>query len=99
MALGINAVHTTVKNIQQTVVDDIKAASADGKISREEARRIKDNAIQQVLSYLGPKGCTELHGTLGLKDGAAESFIASKVEAAVHDLRRVAVGNGTEVKQ
>lgn len=83
-----DVVFTAVKDLQQTVVDEIKLASADGKISDAEKRRIKDQAIANVKSHLGTKGIGELAKVLGLEGGAIEGLLSSKVEAAVHDLRR-----------
>lgn len=85
-----DAVVTAVKDLEQTVVDEVKAAAEDGRISREDRRRIKEKAVRQVKSYLGPKGLKEMGSVLGLWDLAVEDFIGSKVEAVVHDLRRVA---------
>ena len=83
-----DAVVTAVKDLEQTVVDEMKVAAEDGRISREERRRIKDKAVRHVKSYLGPTGLKELGNVLGLWDLAVEDFIGSKVEAAVLDLRR-----------
>ncbi len=69
------------------MVAEIKAASADGKISEAEKRRIKDAAVANVKSYLGARGIRVLAEVLGLSGGALDSFLGSKVEAAVHDLR------------
>ena len=88
-----DAVVTAVKDLEQSVVDEVKAAAEDGRISRGERRRIKEKAVRHVKSYLGPKGLKELGGVLGLWDLAVEDFIGSKVEAAVLDLRRTAAGN------
>ena len=52
-----------------------------------EKRRIKDAAVANVKSYLGAKGIRVLAEVLGLSGGALDSFLGSKVEAAVHDLR------------
>lgn len=82
-----DAVITAVKDLQQTVVDEIKAANADGKISEAERKRIKDAALANVKSYLGAKGIRVLSEVLGLSANALDGFISSKVEAAVHDLR------------
>lgn len=82
-----DAVVTAVKDLQQTVVAEIKAATADGKISEAEKQRIKDAAVANVKSYLGTKGIRVLAEVLGLSGGALDSFLGSKVEAAVHDLR------------
>lgn len=88
-----DAVFTAVKDVQQSVVDEIKAASADGKISASERQRIKGAAVGNVKSYLGPKGVAELGRVLGLGAGALDGLIASKVEAAVHDIRAAANGS------
>ena len=78
---------TAVKDLQQTVVAEIKAASADGKISEDEQRRIKSAAIVNVKGYLGVKGIRVLAEVLGLSGGDIDILLGAKVEAAVHDLR------------
>ena len=82
-----DAVFTAVKELQQTVVAEVKAASADGKIDDAERTRIKDAAIANVKSYLGAKGLGVLAELLGLSGGTLEQFLGSRIEAAVHDLR------------
>jgi len=88
------AVFTAVKDLQQTVVDAIKAATADGKITETEKQRIKQAAIDNVKSHLGTKGLAELGQILGLTITSVEGLIASKVEAAVHDIRGAAARTG-----
>jgi len=83
-----DAVFTAVKDLQQTVVEQIKAASADGKITADEKKQIKDKALAAVKSHLGTKGLAEAASVLGLGGGALEGLLSSKVESAVHDLRR-----------
>lgn len=83
-----DAVFTAVKDLQQSVVEQIKAASADGKITDEEKRQIKEKAMAAVKSHLGTRGLAEAAKILGLEGGALEGLLSSKVEAAVHDLRR-----------
>ena len=83
-----DAVFTAVKDLQQTVVEQIKAASADGKITDDEKKQIKDKALAAVKSHLGTKGLAEAAAILGLGGGALEGLLSSKVESAVHDLRR-----------
>jgi len=85
-----DAVFTAVKDLQQTVVEQIKAASADGKITADEKKQIKDKALAAVKSHLGTKGLAEAASVLGLGGGALEGLLSSKVESAVHDLRRSA---------
>jgi hypothetical protein len=83
-----DAVFTAVKGIQQSVVEQIKEASADGKITDDEKKRIKEKALASVRSHLGTKGLAEVARILGLDGGALDGLLSSKVEAAVHDLRR-----------
>ena len=56
-----------------------------------------------MKSHLGPKGIAEFARILGLADGALDALIGAKVEAAVHDLRRVVTngvaGNGYPVSR
>jgi hypothetical protein len=85
-----DAVFTSVKDIQQSVVEQIKDASADGKITDDEKKRIKEKALANVKSHLGTKGLAEVAGILGLEGGALDGLLSSRVEAAVHDLRRAA---------
>ena len=81
------AVLTAVKELQQTVVAEIKAASSDGKIDDAEKARIKASALANVKSYLGTKGLRVLAEVLGLSSGTVDQFLGSRIEAAVHDLR------------
>jgi len=82
-----DAILVAVKDLQQSVVDEIKAASADGKISDDEKKRIKEKALANVKAHLGTKGLSELATILGLDGGALDGVLSSRVEAAVHDLR------------
>jgi len=84
-----DAVLTAVKEMQQTVVAEIKAANADGKIDDAEKTRIKAAALSNVKSYLGAKGLRVLAEVLGLSDGTVDHYLGSRIEAAVHDLRLV----------
>lgn len=84
-----DAVLTAVKDLQQTVVAEVKAASADGKIDDVERERIKSAALANVKSYLGPKGLAVLAELLGLSEDTLERYLGSRIEAAVHDLRVV----------
>ncbi len=83
-----DAVVTAVKDLQQTLAKEFRALSADGKLSREDRRRLKDTAVRHVKSYLGPTGLKDLAKVLGLWELSIEDFIGSKVEAAVHDMKR-----------
>jgi hypothetical protein len=88
-----DAILTATKELQQTVVAEVKAAAADGKITPAERERIKRTAVTNAKSHLGPRGIAEIARVLGLPNGALDDLIGSKVEAAVHDLRLAANGH------
>jgi type II secretory pathway pseudopilin PulG len=59
------AVEAAVKAVAQTVVDELKEASKDGKLTKEEQDKVKDMAIQQVKKTLGENVLTELKAHFG----------------------------------
>lgn len=86
-----DVVFTVVKSLNQTVVDGLKAANADGRVTPEEVAKIKADALALVKSHIGPKGLDELLYVFGLKDEAAlDKFVSDKVEAAVGDVKAAA---------
>lgn len=82
-----DTVFTIVKELEQTVVRELKAANDDGKVTPEEREKIKEAALAAVKSHIGMKGLAEVGKVLGLSAETVDSFIGAKVEAAVHDLR------------
>jgi signal transduction histidine kinase len=84
MAMGkLNEmVWTVVKDLEQTLASEFKKAAADGKLT--DAENLKELALKKLKSYLS---FDELGKLLGLSSNAAESFVSSKVEAAVSDLK------------
>lgn len=81
-----DAVSTVVRETQQTTIDDLKAASEDGRIDESEIEDIKRNAIDRVRTYLGKNGVRELERVFD--SDAIEEAIKAKVEAAVFDLKQ-----------
>ena len=47
-----NAAEQTVLELQQTVVDDLKAASADGKLTKDEIEMLGKKLIEGALSKM-----------------------------------------------
>lgn len=47
-----NAAITTVLELQQTVVDDLKAAAVDGKLTKEEIAKLKNDLISMSMAKL-----------------------------------------------
>ena len=73
-----------VKDVQQTVADELKKASKDGKLSREEMNQTFDAAFDLLKKYLGPVGLAELIRIFGIEQ--TDDFLKSKIEEAVHDI-------------
>jgi hypothetical protein len=81
-----DAVATVVRETQQTTIEDLKAASEDGRIDPEELEEIQANSLQRVRVYLGKRGVSELERVFD-RD-AIEEAIKAKIEAAVLDLKQ-----------
>jgi hypothetical protein len=86
------ATHDVVAELEQTVVSGLRKASEDGRITPEEARRIREEATGKILEYLGPKGVATAERIMD-RD-ALEAIVRAKIEAAVHDMRRWDPPNG-----
>ena len=82
-----DAVLNGVREVQQVTVDAMKSANPDGTLTADQGAKVKQAAIDSIKSHLGTKGLGELAQVLGLEGGAIEKVLATRVEAAVHDLR------------
>lgn len=74
-----DCISTVVLEMAQTVVDDLKAKSADGKLTDEEIKQIKADTLSQVKTLIS----TDVYHTLDTVFGDAESWVKCKIEAAV----------------
>ena len=84
-----DSVFTAVKSIEQSIVEDIKKASADGVITPEEAAKIRASAVRRVKDTLGATALSHLKDLLALGEHGLEKMLESKVDAAVYELRQV----------
>lgn len=82
-----DAVVTAVKDIEQTLAAEAKALAADGKLSREDRRRVKEAAVRRVKTFLGSAGLKELGDVLDVWELSVEDFIGAKIEANVLDMK------------
>ena len=89
-----DAIFVAVRQIQQVIVDQLKAASADGTLTPEERRQVKLATLEAVRSYVGPKGVLEICKILGLGDHELERVLGPRVEAAVFELNARRATNG-----
>jgi hypothetical protein len=92
-----DAVLAAVREVHQVTVEELKAAIADGKLPPEERARVKQVAIDAVKSHLGKRGIGELATVLGLVDGAVDKLLATRVEAAVRDVKRMRANHANGV--
>ena len=76
-------VDTTVRALEQTIVQELKDANADGVLSAAEAAKIKADALGQLKSLLGAKGLKELVSVLGIDPSGIDRFLSDHIEAAV----------------
>lgn len=78
---------TEVKAIAQAELPAVKAALADGKITTEEARNLRDIAIARVKNNLGRTGVESLRDAIG---SPVDTYLISVLEAKVLELKGVA---------
>ena len=75
----IRAAKLTVGELQQTLVGELKAANADGKLTPEEIESLKDKLIEKTLEKLSAPAVTLLQSAAvdiqALIAGAGESWI------------------------
>lgn len=87
------AVINAVKEVEQTTVEEMRKANADGKITKDEVHRIKAAALASAKSYLGKKGLDELLKVLGIgSEAEVNRVIGNRIESAVHDLKAERLG-------
>lgn len=72
---------TEVQAIEQAVVPEIKAAMSDGKVTPEEATRIRNMAIDRVKQNLGADGVQRLTDALG--ERPVGDYLVSLLESKV----------------
>lgn len=75
----IRAAKLTVGELQQTLVGELKASNADGKLTPEEIESLKDKLIEKTLEKLSAPAFTLLQSAAvdiqALIAGAGESWI------------------------
>ena len=75
------AAEQTVLELQQTVVDDLKAASADGKLTQDEIRNLGKKLLEGSLQKMSASGINVLKAANvdinAIITGAGEALIAT----------------------
>lgn len=76
-----------VADLNVTMKPLLVKALEDGKISPEEAKTLRDAAIERVKATLGDKGMKELQAVLGATGGSLGEIIGGIIEKAVDSLK------------
>lgn len=76
-------VNLAVHDVEQTVLPELKAAAADGKITSDEARNLRAAALYRAKSLLGKHGVKQMRGFAD----DLEQMIGTVIEAKVRELR------------
>ena len=83
-----NAAETTVMELQQTVVDGLKEASADGKLTQDEIKNLGKLLLEGTLAKMSDSGIGVLKAANvdinAIVTGAGEALIA-KIKAGQAD--------------
>jgi len=80
MARLLEFVAKVVLELDQTIVDKLKK---DGKWNADEAKKVKQMALDKVMSYLGAAGVHEAMVILGIDNKTFEQLISTLIEAEV----------------
>ncbi len=73
------AVGTAVASTAQVYVGELKKARADGKLTGEEKKNARREAIREAKRLLGEKLCKELRKRCGSEDAALETYVEAEV--------------------
>ena len=75
--------HAVVAEISQTLVDEVRKASEDGRITPEERENLRNTAIDLLKSRFSKQWLDDLRDKMGLDDAALQKFLIGKIEAHV----------------
>jgi hypothetical protein len=81
------AVDTAVASVQQTVVDGLRAAAADGELTKAEADDVFAKALAAVKATMGTKGLAALQSAMQVGQEALEAYLRAKIEAKVGETK------------
>lgn len=72
-------VSTVVLELSQTMVDEMKSKTADGKLSAEDIQTLKEVAVGRIEGLMSEK----VYGTISEVFGNVEGWIVEKIEAEI----------------
>jgi hypothetical protein len=82
-----NVVLAAAREVQQVLVDKLKAASRDGDLTAEQGAQAKQAALDSAKAQLGPHGLADIAATLGLEPQGVDRLLGGRIEAAVHRIK------------
>jgi hypothetical protein len=82
-----NVVLAAAREMQQVLVDKLKATSRDGALTPDQGAEAKQAALDSAKAQLGPYGLTDIATTLGLDPPGVDRLLRARIEAAVHCLK------------
>lgn len=88
--LGAWAAHlasTVVADLEVTLRPKLKASTADGKLTPEEVKQLRDEALARLKALAGEKGLEELRKALGIAAPELDKYLLGLLEKAVGGLR------------
>lgn len=77
--LASDAVRTVVDSLSQTIVNDLKTKSADGKLTDAEKAEILSNATERVINVMGDASIVAVEAAFG----DAEQWVIDKIEQTI----------------
>jgi hypothetical protein len=93
-----NVVLAATREVQQVLVDKLKATSRDGDLTIEQGAEAKQDALDSAKAQLGPHGLADIGTVLGLDPRRVDHLLGARIEAAVHRIKtssRVSTDPGT----
>jgi hypothetical protein len=93
-----DAAQVTVREVQQTLVHDIKMSRVDRRLKGETVAEIRATAMKILYANLGPMGLYEVRRSLGLKHTSSlDRFLVGRMEAALFDIKQSAPAEKREI--
>jgi hypothetical protein len=83
-----DVVLAAAREVQQVLVEKLKATSRDGNLTTEQSAQAKQAALDSAKAQLGAQGLADVAATLGHDAGGVDRMLESRIEAAVHQLKR-----------
>lgn len=74
-----------IVSLNSSVVDDLKKASSDGKLTIEEAEEIKNKAIKKIVAQLSD----DVVATLTIGVGDLNEYISNLIDKRVEDVKAI----------